>query len=61
MSWGILVRYFGEAVDHHTLDFVKEFGLILFVFTHRTSGPSRPDWSAAAAGREINHARGRQS
>jgi putative transport protein len=21
-----------EAVDHHTLDFVKEFGLILFVF-----------------------------
>ena len=33
MSWGILVRYFGEAVDHHTLDFVKEFGLILFVFT----------------------------
>ena len=33
MSWGILVRYFGEAVDHHTLDFVKEFGLILSVFT----------------------------
>ena len=33
MSWGILVRYFGEAVDHHTLDFMKEFGLILFVFT----------------------------
>jgi Kef-type K+ transport system membrane component KefB len=33
MSWGILVRYFGEAVDHHTLDFVREFGLILFVFT----------------------------
>src|ERR1700747_3561375 len=25
--------HFGEAVDHHTLDFVKEFGLILFVFT----------------------------
>jgi Predicted Permease Membrane Region. len=33
MSWSILVRYCGEAVDHHTLDFMKEFGLILFVFT----------------------------
>jgi putative transport protein len=30
---GILVGHFSEAVDHHTLDFVKEFGLILFVFT----------------------------
>jgi len=30
---GILVGHFGNAVDHHTLDFVKEFGLILFVFT----------------------------
>jgi putative transport protein len=30
---GILVGHWGEAVDHHTLDFVKEFGLILFVFT----------------------------
>ncbi|HEY3901718.1 MAG TPA: putative transporter [Chthoniobacter sp.] len=30
---GILAGHFGEAVDHHTLDFVKEFGLILFVFT----------------------------
>ena len=30
---GILVGHFGQAVDHHTLDFVKEFGLILFVFT----------------------------
>src|SRR3954468_19313725 len=30
---GILVGHFGEAVDHHTLHFVKEFGLILFVFT----------------------------
>src|SRR6188768_1096279 len=30
---GILVGHFGEPVDHHTLDFVKEFGLILFVFT----------------------------
>src|ERR1700759_2129321 len=30
---GILVGHFGEAVDHQTLDFVKEFGLILFVFT----------------------------
>jgi putative transport protein len=29
---GVLVGHFGEAVDHHTLDFVKEFGLILFVF-----------------------------
>lgn len=30
---GILVGHFGEAVDHQMLDFVKEFGLILFVFT----------------------------
>lgn len=30
---GILVGHFGEEVDHHTLEFVKEFGLILFVFT----------------------------
>src|SRR4051812_9109518 len=30
---GILVGHFGEHVDHATLDFVKEFGLILFVFT----------------------------
>ena len=30
---GIIVGHFGEAVDHPTLDFVKEFGLILFVFT----------------------------
>ncbi len=30
---GILAGHFGEAVDHRLLDFVKEFGLILFVFT----------------------------
>ena len=30
---GILVGHFGQEVDHHTLDFIKEFGLILFVFT----------------------------
>src|SRR3954468_11759953 len=30
---GILVGHFGEEIDHHMLDFVKEFGLILFVFT----------------------------
>ncbi len=30
---GIIVGHFGKAVDHHTLEFVKEFGLILFVFT----------------------------
>ena len=30
---GILVGHFGAPVDHPTLDFVKEFGLILFVFT----------------------------
>src|SRR6478609_3041115 len=30
---GIMVGHLGESVDHHTLDFVKEFGLILFVFT----------------------------
>jgi putative transport protein len=30
---GILVGSFGKPVDHATLDFVKEFGLVLFVFT----------------------------
>ncbi len=30
---GIPRRHFGEEVDHGPLDFVKEFGLILFVFT----------------------------
>jgi putative transport protein len=30
---GILVGHFGESMDHTVLDFVKEFGLILFVFT----------------------------
>jgi putative transport protein len=30
---GILVGHFGKPVNHATLDFVKEFGLILFVFT----------------------------
>lgn len=30
---GIIVGHFGEPVDHATLDFVKEFGLVLFVFT----------------------------
>lgn len=30
---GILVGHFGEPVEHEILDFVKEFGLILFVFT----------------------------
>jgi putative transport protein len=30
---GILVGYLGKPVDHATLEFVKEFGLILFVFT----------------------------
>ena len=30
---GILTGYFGKPVDHATLEFVKEFGLILFVFT----------------------------
>jgi putative transport protein len=30
---GILVGHFGEQSDHRALDFVKEFGLILFVFT----------------------------
>jgi len=30
---GILVGHFGEPVDHGTLDFIKESGLILFVFT----------------------------
>ena len=30
---GILTGYFGKPVDHATLEFVKEFSLILFVFT----------------------------
>ncbi len=30
---GILTGQFGETIDHRTLDFVKDFGLILFVFT----------------------------
>ncbi|MBL9157605.1 MAG: putative transporter [Verrucomicrobiales bacterium] len=30
---GILFGHFGESINHATLDFVKEFGLILFVFT----------------------------
>jgi putative transport protein len=30
---GILVGHFGNPVDQHTLHFVKEFGLLLFVFT----------------------------
>jgi putative transport protein len=30
---GIVVGHFGNPVDHHTLDFVKDLGLILFVFT----------------------------
>jgi len=30
---GIVAGHFGQPVDHATLDFVKEFGLILFVFT----------------------------
>src|SRR5262245_48992200 len=29
---GILVGHFSKPIDHHTLEFVKEFGLILFVF-----------------------------
>jgi len=30
---GIIFGHFGETVDHQILEFVKEFGLILFVFT----------------------------
>jgi putative transport protein len=30
---GIIVGHFGNPVDHQTLDFVKELGLVLFVFT----------------------------
>jgi putative transport protein len=29
----IITGHFGKPVNHHTLEFVKEFGLILFVFT----------------------------
>src|SRR5690349_17010977 len=30
---GLIVGHFGKPVDQRTLDFVKEFGLVLFVFT----------------------------
>jgi putative transport protein len=30
---GLVAGHFGKPVDHTTLDFVKKFGLILFVFT----------------------------
>ena len=30
---GIVIGHFGRRVDHATLDFVKEFGVVLFVFT----------------------------
>jgi len=30
---GILFGHFGQRIDHAVLDFVKEFGLVLFVFT----------------------------
>ncbi|MFZ0502913.1 MAG: hypothetical protein WAM44_04325, partial [Chthoniobacterales bacterium] len=30
---GILTGSFGKPVDHATLEFVKEFGLVLFIFT----------------------------
>lgn len=30
---GILIAHFTQAIDKPTLDFVKEFGLVLFVFT----------------------------
>src|SRR3954467_2469381 len=30
---GVIVGHFGNPVDQRTLDFVKEFGLALFVFT----------------------------
>src|SRR3982751_464342 len=30
---GIVIGHFGERIDHEVLDFVKEFGLVLFVFT----------------------------
>lgn len=30
---GILFGHFGQRIDHAILDFVKEFGLVLFVFT----------------------------
>ncbi len=30
---GIVVGHFGQTVDHRVLEFTKEFGLVLFVFT----------------------------
>ena len=36
---GLLFAHFGAKVDHHVLHFVREFGLILFVYTSAsTSG-----------------------
>ena len=37
---GILTGHFGKPVDHATLEFVKEFGLVLFVFTNQASTQS---------------------
>ena len=30
---GILAGHFGQSIDHRVLEFTKEFGLVLFVFT----------------------------
>src|SRR5262249_36610948 len=30
---GILAGHFGQTIDHEVLEFTKEFGLILFVFS----------------------------
>jgi hypothetical protein len=35
---GLITGHFSKPVDHATLDFVKEFGLLLFVFTIASAG-----------------------
>jgi putative transport protein len=30
---GLIFGHFGFDIEHHTLEFLREFGLILFVFT----------------------------
>ena len=47
---GILVGHFGEAVDHHTLDFVKEFGLTCSCSPSACN--SAPDFSPRCGNKE---------
>ena len=42
---GILMGHFGYVVDNDVLKFVREFGLILFIFSSGTSPTSRRWWA----------------